>query len=170
MQPSFHVAHTKIQKHCVFNVDEYATREAQPVSAKNRKLMFCPDYLHRVINTNDCPSVVSCSPGYVLCEDNTCRKSMSICPVTRLCEYFTCSDGRCVKDNTQCPSNIVCGYGKKLCSDRLCHNRSEDCPQSPDQYYSEALQKGLKVCRGGGIVAMDQVCSNHVRACGECDE
>ena len=113
MQPSFHLAHTKIQNHCVFNVDEYVTREAQPVSAKNRKLMFCPDYLHRVINTNDCPSVVSCSPGYVLCEDNTCRKSMSVCPVTRLCEYFTCSDGRCVKDNTQCPSNIVCGYGKK---------------------------------------------------------
>ena len=158
----FYLAHTKIQNHCVFNVNDYATRAAHPVSTGNQKLMFCPDYLHRVINTNDCPSVVSCSPGYVLCDDNTCRSSMSVCPVTRLCDHFTCPDGRCVKDYTQCPTNIVCGYGKKLCSDRLCHNRAEDCPLSSDLYYADALRKGKKICRGGGIVAIDQVCSNHV--------
>lgn len=126
------------------------------------KYMVCPDYLHRASNMDYCPSFLTCSPGYVLCDDNTCRKNSTLCPVTRVCPKYTCPFGNCVDDYTLCFSNTICKKGYRLCSDRLCHPRSRDCPSYIDDAHATALESGMKLCRSGDIVSRDIVCPNNV--------
>lgn len=123
---------------------------------------MCPDFLHRVVNPEDCPSTISCSPGYILCDDNTCRPSSIGCPITKMCDQLTCPNGMCVNDYSKCPSNIVCGKGMRLCSDHQCHSREEVCPSYPDYVNWLSLEAGKKICRGEGIVEVNQFCPNHV--------
>lgn len=128
------------------------------------KYMVCPDYLHRASNMDYCPSFLTCSPGYVLCDDNTCRKNYTLCPVTRVCPKYTCPFGNCVDDYTLCFSNTICKKGYRLCSDRLCHPRSRDCPSYIDEAHAAALERGMKLCRSGDVVSRDIVCPNNVSA------
>lgn len=126
------------------------------------KFMVCPDYLHRSSNFDYCPSMLTCSENYVLCDDNTCRKNSTLCPITRVCPKYTCPFGNCVDDYTLCFSNTVCKRGYRLCSDRLCHPRDEACPSYIDDAHAEALSNGFKLCRSGDIVSRDIICPNNV--------
>lgn len=70
----------------------------------------------------------------------------------------------CVEDYSLCPANIACGNGWRLCSDYQCHPRSEPCPAERDQdTWRIQREEGKKLCRGGGVVDIDQICPNHVR-------
>ena len=141
---------------------DYILKNSNTIYTVNNNLTLCPDFLHRVVNTVYCPSIITCSPGYVLCDDNTCRPSSGDCPITKVCDNLTCPNGMCVDDYSKCPSNTVCGKGMRLCSDRQCHSRLESCPSYPDDVNWNSLKIGKKVCRGGGIVELNQFCPNHV--------
>lgn len=158
----FNAAHIKIRNHCVVDIDDYLEKNADAPFVLSSKYMVCPDYLHRASNMDYCPSFLTCSPGYVLCDDNTCRKNSTLCPVTRVCPKFTCPFGNCVDDYTLCFSNTICKKGYRLCSDRLCHPRSRDCPSYIDDAHATALESGMKLCRSGDIVSRDIVCPNNV--------
>ena len=148
----FDAAHTKIRNHCVLDIDRYLEKNMDAPFALSTRYMVCPDYLHRATNMDYCPSLLTCSPGYVLCDDNTCRKNSTLCPVTRVCPKYTCPFGNCVDDYALCFSNTICKKGYRLCSDRLCHPRSRDCPSYIDDAHAAALQSGMKLCRSGDIV------------------
>ena len=160
----YRIAHIKIRNHCVVDIDSYLQKNADAPFVLSSKYMVCPDYLHRAANMDYCPSFLTCSPGYVLCDDNTCRKNFTLCPVTRVCSKYTCPFGNCVDDYTLCFSNTICKKGYRLCSDRLCHPRSRDCPSYIDDMHNDALLSGMKLCRSGDIVNRDILCPNNVRS------
>ena len=158
------IAHTKIFNHCVSNVDDYISKNNITFTvAKNSDLTLCPDYIHRVMSTDNCPSTLRCSDGFVLCDDNTCRPSYEKCPITTICPKYTCPNGMCVDDYALCPVNIACGEGWRMCGDYQCHPRTEACPAEFDEYYWKIQRdEGKKICRGGGVVDFDELCPNHV--------
>ena len=156
------IAHVKVRNHCVVDVDAYLRKQADAPTHFGTSMLLCPDYLHHSFNTEYCPSTLTCSDGFVLCDDNTCRRSSLDCPVTRVCPRLTCPFGSCVESYEHCATNIVCKKGYRLCSDRICYPRGEKCPNVIDELHDEALREGKKVCKGGEVVGREELCPNIV--------
>lgn len=158
------LAHKRIRNHCVTDIDKYLLRNADSPYRYKVPGIICPDFLHWSHDSAFCPSILTCSKGYVLCDDNTCRKNSLECPASYDCPNLTCPLGTCVDDYELCATNIVCKKGYKLCSDRICHPRDEECPSYLDDYHALALSNGRKVCPSGDIVEVNMDCPTMVTA------
>lgn len=156
------IAHKRVRNHCVVDIGDFLQRNTDGPFAFKTNGVLCPDYLHWTYDPSFCPSVLTCSKGYVLCDDNTCRESSLDCPVSTPCSHYTCPFGSCVDNYELCYTNIVCKKGYKLCSDRICHPRDEECPSYVDDAHTIALAKGKKVCVTGDIVDRGVFCPEMV--------
>lgn len=159
---SYSIAHKRIRNHCVIDIDTFLLKNIEGPYQYKQSAILCPDYLHWSYDATFCPSTLTCSNGYVLCDDNTCRKHSSECPIHPECPHYTCPFGTCVDNYEQCYTNIVCKRGYKLCSDRICHPRQEDCPSYVDEAHQLAFESNKKVCISGDIVEKNEVCPDMV--------
>ena len=146
----------------MLDIDEYLLKNADSPYRYKTAGIICPDFLHWTHDPAFCPSTLTCSKDYVLCDDNTCRKSSLECPVNYDCPKVTCPYGTCVDDYELCYTNIVCKVGYKLCSDRICHPREEECPSFIDIYHEEQIHNGFVVCPSGDVIRPFMICPSVV--------
>ena len=158
----YSIAHKRIRNHCVTNISSYLAKNADSPYRFQTPGIICTDFLHWSYDSAYCPSTLTCSKGYVLCDDNTCRKSSLECPSSYECPNLTCPFGTCVDDYELCATNIVCKKGYKLCSDRICHPRTEECPSYIDDYHALAIVNDLMICPSGDVVRKDMDCPSIV--------
>ena len=155
-------AHIKVRNRCVTNANEFLLNQHAYGSTVPSADLLCPDFLHHTYNTQYCPATLTCSDGFVLCDDNTCRSSSFDCPVSHSCPKYTCPFGSCADSYEQCSTNSICKKGYRMCSDRLCHPRSEKCPSYVDEYHNLALHSGKKLCKGGEVIDKGNLCPSIV--------
>jgi hypothetical protein len=95
----------------------------------------CPEYTcwnnQCVSDLNECPTMISCPPGYNKCHDNSCVINLDQCPKYMSCPKFIpvrCPNGDCRRNLEDCPSLIKCPENRPiLCNDNSCKSTSLDC-------------------------------------------
>lgn len=84
-----------------------------------------------VSDSKECPTMISCPPGYNKCHDNSCVKTLDQCPKYMTCPKFIpvrCPNGDCRRNLEDCPSLIKCPANRPiLCNDNSCKATSIDC-------------------------------------------